>query len=67
MPSQTCAELLLSVRSFTRAACWSIVSRSTHTRLTNAMRLLSGNHFGCATPVGTFVIRAGSPPPTGSR
>ena len=36
--SQICAEVLESARSFWRAPCFSIVSRSGHTRLRNAIR-----------------------------
>ena len=42
-----------------------MVSRSAQTRLRNARRLPSGNHIGCATPVGTLVMRVASPPASG--
>ena len=41
--------------------------RSVHTRLTNARRWLSGNHFGTEAPVGTFVSRRASPPAEGDQ
>ena len=43
---QTRAVIFESARSFLRAAWSSQRTRSGHTSLTNASRLLSGNHFG---------------------
>ncbi len=48
--------------SFSRAAWSSQRTRSGHTLLTKASRLLSGNHFGALTPVGRLVTRRASPP-----
>src|SRR5690349_844328 len=59
---QTFALTLESARSFLRAAWSSQRTRSVQISLTKAMRLLSGNHFGAVTPVGTVVTRRASPP-----
>ena len=51
-PSQICALTFASSRSLSRFSCFSNVSRSGQTRVRKARRLPSGNHIGCATPVG---------------
>ncbi len=61
------AVIFESLRSFCRFACSSQLARSGQTRLMKATLRLSANHFGAEAPVGTFVRRRASPPPSGSR
>ncbi|NBR17862.1 MAG: hypothetical protein EBT81_08305 [Gammaproteobacteria bacterium] len=58
------ALILLSARSFMRAAWSSHFTRSVQIAVAKAIRLPSANHFGALTPVGTSVRRRASPPST---